>query len=162
VASILDESGGGLFYESGGPVLDESGGGFSSGRVHGRSGVAYLSLTAGAAAAPVAFLAGWDIGFTADAIDTTVATDIQHLYTAGVPSSAGSFDGFYDTATAQTYASAVDGQPRTLYLYPSSTNPYQFFSGLVLPDYSLSGSVTDAVKLSVSWSSAGLVSGTGL
>lgn len=109
----------------------------------------------------MAFLSGWEISYTREPIDTTVIPDVQHIYVAGTPSSAGSFTGFYDTATAQTYAAAVDGLPRTLYLYPSTANPATFFSGQVLPDYAIGAGTAEAVSLKVSWSSAGPVTRSG-
>jgi hypothetical protein len=162
-AGPLDESGSPILDESGSPILDEGTGPVTvSGRIHGRSGVAYLSLNYGDAAAPVAFLSGWDINYQQqDFADTTVLTDTQHVYTAGLPAETGSFTGWYDTATAQTYSSAVDGLPRNMYLYPSTKNPGQFFSGLVLPDYALGSSVTGAAALKVQWSAAGPVTKTG-
>lgn len=130
------------------------------GRIHGKSGVAYLSVLAGQAASPVAFLSGWEIDYAQTPVDTTVLDDIQHLYTATQIMETGSFTGFYDTATAQTYRDAVDGQPRNLYLYPDRANFGQFFSGQVIADYSVSGSVTDAVKVTVTWAAAGPVTKT--
>jgi len=86
-------------------------------------------------------------------------TDPNHIWVAGLPDCAGDFTGFYDTATAQTYAAATDGQPRNFYLYPSilgvqGTAPGQYFFGQILPDYSLSGSVTGAVSLKSTWNAA--------
>lgn len=129
-------------------------------RIHGRSGVAYLSLTSGNAASPVAFLSGWTLDYTKTVIDVTTIVDAQHVYTAGLPDASGSFTGFYDTATAQTYVAAVDGLPRNMYLYPSTASPGQFFSGMVLPDYSLGSGVQAAVALSVTWNSVGPVTRT--
>lgn len=120
-------------------------------RIHGRSGVAYLSLNSGDAASPVAFLSGWDITFTRSLFDATVVTDSQVVYGAGVTNVSGGFSGFYDTATAQSYAAAVDGLPRTMFLYPSLATPGTFFSGTVLPDYSLGSGVTSAIALTVTW-----------
>jgi hypothetical protein len=83
----------------------------------------------------------------------------NHIWVAGLPDCAGDFSGFYDTATAQTYVSATDGQPRNFYLYPSSlTTPsnqtQQYFFGQILPDYSLSGSVTGGISLKSNWNAA--------
>lgn len=120
-------------------------------RIHGRSGVAYLGINSGDAASPVAFLSGWEITFTRSVFDATVITDSQVVYGTGVTNVSGSFSGFYDTASAQSYAAAVDGLPRNMCLYPSTALPGTFFSGLVLPDYSLGSGVTSAVALTVTW-----------
>lgn len=126
-------------------------------RIHGRSGVAYLSLHSWDAASPVAFLSDWDIGWTAQLFDVTCVPDVQVIHAAGEPEAAGSFSGWYDTATAQTYAAAVDGLPRNMYLYPSTAFPGSFFYGLVLPDYGLGGGTASAVSVKVAWSAAGPV-----
>ena len=130
------------------------------GRIHGKSGVAYLSVLAGQQASPVAFLDSWTIAYAQTPVDTTVLTDTQHLYTATQIMETGAFTGFYDTATAQAYRDVVDGQPRNLYLYPNNANIGQFFSGMVIADYAVGGSVTDAVKISVTWAAAGPVTKT--
>lgn len=85
--------------------------------------------------------------------------DQNLIWVAGLPDASGDFTGFYDTATAQTYVAATDGQPRNYYLYPSSLasqlSPVpQYFFGTILPDYSLAGGVTAAVSLKSTWSAA--------
>ena len=126
-------------------------------RIHGRAGIAYLSLRSGDPATPVAFLSDWTIQYTRELYDTTTIVDPQHVYTAGTVNTEGSFSGFYDTATAQTYTAAVDGLPRNLYIYPSVTNISQFFSGSILPDFNLGAGAGAAVALSVSWTGSGPV-----
>jgi hypothetical protein len=86
-------------------------------------------------------------------------TDQNLIWVAGLPDASGDFTGFYDTATAQTYVSATDGQPRAFYLYPSTIAaqigpPAQYFFGTILPDYSLTGGVTAAVSLKSTWNAA--------
>ena len=80
-------------------------------------------------------------------------TDPHHIYVAGLPNASGDFSGYYDTATAQTYVSASDGQPRNFYLYPSTlaTQLPQYFFGQIYPDFALSGGVTAAVSLKSTW-----------
>lgn len=126
-------------------------------RIHGRAGVAYLGTNFGDAASPVAFLSEWAVEYKATLMDVTTIVDVQHIYVTGFPDSSGSFSGFYDSATAQSYAAAVDGLPRAMYLYPSMAVPGTFFSGMVLPDYNLGSGVSAAVALSVKWASSGPV-----
>jgi len=124
--------------------------------------VAYLPVSYGDAASPVAFLSGWSIACTqGDAIDITGHVDPQHVYATGEPSWAGSFTGWFDTATAQAYTAAADGLPRNMYLYPSIRNAGQFFSGLIFPGYAVGGGTASAVQLTVQWSAAGPVIKTG-
>ncbi len=126
-----------------------------TGRIHGKSGVAYLSPNYGDVASPIAFLSGWTVSWTLeDQVDVTGYTDPQHIYIALTTVSSGSFTGWFDTATVQTYQAAVDGLPRTFYLYPDTANPGQFFSGEVLPDFSVGSGSAAAVAIAVSWESA--------
>jgi len=120
-------------------------------RIHGRSGIAYLGRNAGDAASPAAFLDSWEITVTREVFDVTAVTDSQVSYGAGITGVSGGFTGFYDTATAQSYAAAVDGLPRNLYLYPSLALPGTFFSGSVLPDYGIRGGTSSACALAVTW-----------
>jgi hypothetical protein len=81
---------------------------------------------------------------------------------AGLPDASGDFSGFFDTATQQTYTSAVDGQPRNFYLYPSllgaeGANPGQYFFGTILPDFSTAGGVASAVTFKSTWNAASAV-----
>lgn len=123
-------------------------------RIHGRSGVVYIGVNSGDAASPAAFLSDWSINFTVAKIDVTAMGDQNLIWVSGLPDASGDFSGFYDTATAQTYIAAQDGLPRNFYLYPSTAQPTQYFFGQILPDYSLSGSVTAAVTLKSSWNAA--------
>jgi hypothetical protein len=96
-------------------------------------------------------------------VDVTAMTDPNLLYVAGLPDASGDFSGFYDTATAQTYAAAVDGLSRNFYLYPSIVGsqgaaPGQYFFGTILPDYAISGGVTSAVSLKSTWNAASSIS----
>lgn len=115
-----------------------------------------------AAASPVAFLSDWSINFTVNKVDVTAMLDSNLLYVAGLPDASGDFSGFYDTATAQTYAAATDGLSRNFYLYPSilgsqGTAPGQYFFGTILPDYAISGGVTSAVSLKSTWNAASAI-----
>ena len=129
-------------------------------RIHGRNGIVYLGVNPADAASPMAFLSDWSINFSVAKVDVTCMGDQNLIWVAGLPDASGDFSGFFDTATAQTYVAAVDGLPRNMYLYPSTASPGQFFSGMVLPDYSLGSGVQAAVALSVTWNSVGPVTRT--
>ena len=64
----------------------------------------------------MAFLSDWSINFTVAKVDVTAMLDTNLIYVSGLPDASGDFTGFYDTSTAQTYVSAVDGLPRNFYL----------------------------------------------
>jgi hypothetical protein len=123
-------------------------------RIHGRNGIVYVGVNSGDLASPAAFLSDWSINFTVAKVDVTAMGDQNLIWTAGLPDASGDFSGFYDTASAQTYAAAQDGLPRNFYLYPSSNQAGQYFFGQILPDYALSGSVTAAVTLKSTWNAA--------
>lgn len=127
-------------------------------RIHGRNGIVYLGVNSGDPASPMAFLSDWSINFSVAKVDVTCMGDQNLIWVAGLPDASGDFSGFFDTATAQTYVSATDGQPRNFYLYPSTLMTGQYFFGQILPDYSLSGGVAAAVSLKSTWNAATKIS----
>ena len=130
-------------------------------RLHGRNGLIYLSVHNGDAASPLTYLNSWAITWTPETSDITTLADTQHVHVDELPDVAGTFTGFLDDATSQTYIAAVDGLPRSMFLYPDSTNMSRYFSGPVLADLAVSGSASAAVSITVNWVAAGLVSRTG-
>lgn len=132
-------------------------------RVHGRRGRLYVGIaTDTAAAEPVAYLSKFSMNFATDNVEVTANGDANKVYVAGLPDSSGSFSGFYDDATAQTYTAATDGLARRFYLYPttpSSAGPYWFGTGLF--DFSVEGDVSGAVTVSGDFQAASAVSKVG-
>lgn len=131
-------------------------------RIHGRNGIAYVAVNPGTAASPMSFLSDWTLNFTVAKVDVTSMGDPNLIWVAGLPDASGDFSGFYDTATAQTYVSATDGQPRNFYLYPSTLGvqgqgPGQYFFGQILPDYAIAGGVAAAVSLKSTWNAASTI-----
>jgi hypothetical protein len=129
-------------------------------RLHGRAGRVYMALTSGGTAEPIAFLTDWDISFQTDKVDVTAFTDTNKIYVAGLPDASGSFKGFYDDATVQTYTAATDGVARKFYLYPAASNT-QYFWGTILPDFKASSSVSGAVALDASWNAGSTITKQG-
>lgn len=131
-------------------------------RIHGRRGRIYLGIASDAATAePLPFFASWGINFATDKAEVTAFGDTNKVYAAGLPDASGEFSGFYDDATAQTYAAAVDGLPRKFYLYPSTSLSTQYFFGTVLPDFNVNAAVGGAVEVSASWNAASQVQKVG-
>src|ERR1700722_19085817 len=98
----------------------------------------YVAVTTAGVAQPMAFISDWTINFTVAKVDVTALGDTNLVWVAGLPDASGDFTGFFDTATAQTYTAAVDGQPRAMYLYPSLTGAAgadagEYFFGTILP-----------------------------
>jgi hypothetical protein len=117
----------------------------------------YLALASGGTAQPVAFLNAWSINFAAEKAEVTAFGDENKVYVAGLPDASGTFGGFYDDATVQTYTAALDGLPRKFYLYPSTTSNSKYWHGEILPDFSVNGSVTGAVQISSSWNASSAI-----
>lgn len=127
-------------------------------RIHGRRGQLYVGLASDSSQAePVAYLNSWAIEFTTDRVDVTCFGDTNRVYVSGLPDASGTFAGFYDTDSAQLYTAAQDGLPRRFYLYPDTNDATDYWYGTALFDFSVNGSVSDAVSVSGSWSAAGPV-----
>ena len=132
-------------------------------RVHGRKGRLYAGISGtGSDAEEVAYLKGWEISFETDDVDVTAFGDVNKVTLAGLPDSSGTFDGFYDDASAQLYTAATDGGARRFYLYPTTpttTGPYWF--GTATFDFTVAAAVDDAVKVSGGFAATSAVSKVG-
>ncbi len=129
-------------------------------RLAGRSGRLYVSITSGGAAEPITYLNQWSINFATDNIDVTAMGDTHKVYVSGLPDCSGSFAGFYDDATAQTYTAATDGVARKFYLYPGSSTA-QYWFGTALFDFSVSSDVSGAASISGDFAAATAVAKIG-
>lgn len=128
-------------------------------RLHGKRGRVYLGVASDTASAePIPFFSSWSINQVTEKADVTAFGDANKVYVAGLPDASGQFAGFYDDATLQTYTAAVDGLPRKFYLYPDTNTNTKYWFGTILPDFSADGSISDAVKVSVSWNAASAIS----
>lgn len=125
-------------------------------RIHGQFSDVYVGIgSSSSAASPVAFASKWSADFKTDKKDATAFSDNNKVYVAGLPDSSGSYEGFFDTATAQLYTAANDGQPRYTYFYPttpSTAGPYWY--GTAYWDFSVEASVDDVVKVKGTWNAA--------
>lgn len=130
-------------------------------RIAGRRGRVYIGIASGAAASALPFVAQWAINFATDKIEVTAMDDTNKTYVSGLPDASGTFAGFFDDTTAQTYTAAVDGVARNFYLYPSLSTVATYFFGTVLPDFSLDSDVAGAVKMSCSWAAASPITKVG-
>lgn len=129
-------------------------------RFHGRRGCIYLAVHNGDQPSLLTQMASWSIVFAHDTFDATTLADTQKVWGAGLPDASGSFTGFLDDSTSQTYIAATDGLPRGMYLYPSSLNTGTYFSGNVLPDLAATGGENAPVTIAVTWVSATAVTET--
>ena len=129
-------------------------------RVAGRSGRLYVNLTSGGTAEPVNYLNNWSINFATDNIEVTAFTDTNKIYVSSLPDVSGSFSGFFDDATVQTYTAATDGVARKFYLYPTAATTIYWF-GTALFDFNASAGVSDAVAISGDFVAASAVTKVG-
>jgi len=126
-------------------------------RKHGQGDRLYVGIaTSAAAAEPVTFLKSWTMNTSTKRADGTAFEDANEVSLAGKNAANGTFAGWYDDATEQTYTAANDGQPRRTYLYPvasvGTAGPYWF--GETLLDFSASGDVDSVISISGSWSAS--------
>lgn len=127
-------------------------------RIHGRAGALYMALTSAGVAEPIAYLNQWSIAFATDNAEVTAMGDLNKIYVAGLPDASGSFSGWYDDATVQTYTAAQDGVARKFYLYPNRAGtPGQYWWGTMLPDFQVSSDVGGPVQVSGDWNAASTV-----
>lgn len=107
-------------------------------RNSGTTGRVYMALASGGSAESVAYLAKWSLSQSVDFYDVTSFEDATKTNVAGKPDASGTFSGFWDDATVQSYTAALDGVARKIYLYPktpSSSGPYWF--GTAFADFSI-------------------------
>jgi len=130
-------------------------------RIAGRNGRLYANITSGGTAEPIAFLNNWSLSFTTDNIEVTAFGDSHKTYVSSLPDVSGSFAGFYDDATAQTYTAATDGVARKFYLYPDNTATTKYWFGTAFFDFSVSADVGGAVQVSGDLAAASVVAKVG-
>lgn len=123
-------------------------------RIAGRNGRLYINLTSGGTPEPVAYLDKWAVNFSTGKIKVTAFGDTTETYVAGLPDMQGTYTGFYDNATVQTYTAAVDGVPRKFYLYPDTNTNGQYWYGTGIFDINIDGSVDGAVAIAGSFAAA--------
>lgn len=133
-------------------------------RIAGMRGRLYVGIASSTAdPSPVAFINKMDINFASDRYDVTALGDANKAYVQGLEDVSGTYAGFYDTATAQLYTAASDGDPRKFYFYPDArvgtTGPYWFGSAFF--DTSISIPVDGPATISGNFAASGDVSKQG-
>jgi hypothetical protein len=126
-------------------------------RIPGRNSRLYVSITSGGTATPIAFVAKVEADMTVNQYDVTALGDVNLVTVPGLPSYKGTYAGFYDDATAQTFTAALDGVARNFYFYPDvgTTSRYQY--GTAFFDAKLITDVNGSVSMSGNFSAAGPV-----
>ena len=131
-------------------------------RRHGRNTRLYINLTSGGTAEPVAYLSKFSINQNTATVDVTANGDSNLVYVTGLPDFKGTFSGFYDDATVQSYTAALDGVARKFYFYPDITNdPGQYWWGTAFFDFSVTSGVAEALAISGNITAASAVTKVG-
>lgn len=123
-------------------------------RIAGRNATIYVGATSAAQASPLMFQSKFTFNAATDKIEVTAFGDTAKVYVAGLPDSSGTFSGFYDDATAQTYTAAQDGLARKVYIYPSTLTVTQYWFGTAILDFQLDAGVADAATVSANFSAS--------
>jgi len=123
-------------------------------RIAGRNAAIYVGATTSAQASPLTYQNTWSMSFEVEKIDVTAFGDTTKAYVAGIADASGEFSGFYDDASGQTLAAALDGLSRKFYLYPNTNTATQYFFGTIFPDMSINAAVAGAVEVSSTWAAA--------
>jgi hypothetical protein len=130
-------------------------------RLSAQKGALYVAIASGGTAERIAFLTQWSMSFATGRTDVTSFDDPNMTYISGKPDASGSFSGWYDNATAQTYTAAIDGVARKFYLYPDREVASQYWFGTGLFDFEVSGQHDGAVAISGSYAAASPVAKVG-
>lgn len=124
----------------------------------GRNGRVFMNLASGGTPEPIAFVKSNAFNAATDKFEVTAFGDNQKVYVAGLSDASGSFAFWYDDATTQTYAAAVDGIARKFYFYPDFTNsPSVYWYGSWFVDFSITVDVGGAIDGTASWNAAGVI-----
>ena len=129
--------------------------------ITGRNGQLKVDQSVGAngSASTVANLTTFDIQQTRDKTEVTAFGDSTKTYIAGLADASGSFSGFWDSAGG--LQKVADGNARSFYLYPTTSDTTKYWYGTATFDITVSTSVGGAVEASGSWAAATSVSYVG-
>ena len=128
---------------------------------HGRKGLIYLDMSAGAnsMASVVPMLVDWSIDRTTDTVEVTSCDSSNKEYVSGFADYAGTLSANMDADSDQLYA-AADGQARMHYFYPDRdavAGKRRYNYGLIRLDASESGGVSAKLGQSVTFKAAGAI-----
>lgn len=133
-------------------------------RKHGQRGRLYVGIASSSAVAePIAYLNKLSFSAATDTVEVTAFEDGNKVKLAGKDDASGTFSGFWDSATAQTYTAASDGEARNFYLYPDATvgTAGTYWFGTAFFDFNIEWATDSAVTLSGKWEAASNVTKIG-
>ncbi len=124
-------------------------------RLTGKRARMYVAVSSGGTATPLAYQAQWTLSSATDTFEGTAFEDNNKTWFAGLPDASGTFSGFLDDATSQTYTASRDGQPRNMYLYPNTGDPSKYFFGSAIFDFAVTVPNNGMATVSGTWKAAG-------
>ena len=123
-------------------------------KVHGRKG--QIQIGNASPLTVIGSLNAWSLSGTRDKVDTTSFGDSNKNYLAGLKDVSGSFEGFFDTSYIRTLLQEADSEDGTqIRITPSTDHPTFYYQGPAWLDVNQTGSVSDAVKVSGTFSANG-------
>lgn len=124
-------------------------------KYHGKSSVIYVSTTGTGNAVPVVGLMEWSLSRTTDRVESTEFGASNKTYVQGLPDVSGTINGYWDNSEATLYTASTSTDGCKIYIYESSAATTKYFYGPAWLDYSESSSVSDAVKVSLTFAANG-------
>ena len=122
-------------------------------RVHGRNG--QIQVGASSPMAVIGSLNAWSVSFTRDKVDVTSFGDTNKTYLSGLKDVSGTFAGFFDTLYIRELMDASDATSTLIRITPSTDYPDFYYEGAATLDLTNDGAVSDAVKISGTFSATG-------
>jgi hypothetical protein len=123
-------------------------------KFHGRKG--QIQIGDGSPLDIICSMASWNLSFARDKVDVTSFCDTNKAYLVGLKDTSGGFEGFFDTDDIRQLFEAGDSATgTTVRITPTLDAPDYYFEGPCWLDLSLTGSVSDAIKVSCTLSSNG-------
>jgi hypothetical protein len=98
-------------------------------RYHGKSAVMYMSTSGSGVATTTISIAGYNVDFATDMVETTSFGDPNKTYVQGLKDIKGAFNGFLDDTGLAIFTAADSIDGCKLYLYPSSASPTIYWYG---------------------------------
>jgi len=128
----------------------------TSERFTGKNARLYVATSSSTAAIPAYAIKEFEYNTSFDAIDVTSFGDDNMTYLAGATDSSGSFSGFVDKASGNTFQNSINGDARKFYFYIDLANdPTKYIYGTAIWSWTESYSRAGASEVSGSWNAAG-------
>lgn len=105
-------------------------------------------LYLGSAAALITEASEVQLNVEFDTANDSAFGDTWETFLRGASRWTGSFSGNFDTASSQVFDMAVNTTISNVYIYPARTSSARYYYGQAWPDLQITGSRTDAGRIS--------------